>query len=407
MESLGKKGRRMTPTRVAHAASVLLFLFGAWGLYGRLVHGHLHAGYGSYVVWGLWVAMYLFFAGIAAGAFMMATLDFLFHVKAFRGTGLLALWVSLCSLAAGLLLIGLDLGHLERFWRVYLQGNPGSLMFQMVWGYTLFGLVLAAALFLAVRSPEGRPLHLVLVTGVGLLLSLFVSGAVGALLGVLANRPFWHVGLFPVQFPVFSLASGTAAMLVALALFGPRDDPRLPDQLWLLSLGTVVLGLVKLYFLWADLSQSIYGHVPENVQAVTAVLFGPYWWVFWVLQLVLGTLVPVAVLARPGLARRPVWAGWMGVLVLVGYAVARLNIVIPAQVIPGLGGLDEAYHDRRLTFTYFPSLEEWQVLAFALSLALGLFCLGQRHLPLTARAGDGGRTESGGERNLLPAGSQK
>jgi molybdopterin-containing oxidoreductase family membrane subunit len=397
----------MTPARVAHAAGGLLFLFGAWGLYGRLVHGHLHAGYGSYVMWGLWVAMYLFFAGVAAGAFMMATLDFLFHVRAFRGTGRLALWVSLCSLAAGLLLIGLDLGHLERFWRVYLHGNPGSLMFQMVWGYTLFGLVLAGVLYLAVRSPEGRPLHLLLVTGVGLLLALFVSGAVGALLGVLANRPFWHVGLFPVQFPVFSLASGMAAMLVALAFFGPRDDPRLPDQLWLLSLGTVVLALVKLYFLWADFSQSIYGNIPENVRAVKAVLFGPYWWVFWVLQLVLGTLVPMAVLARPGLARRPAWAGWMGVLVLVGYAVARLNIIIPALAFPELRGLDLAYREPRLTFTYFPSLEEWQVLAFALSVALALFCAGWHYLPLMAREGDAGRTGPGGERNPLPASSQK
>ena len=104
----------MTLKRVLYVLCGLALLFGAWGVYDRLAFGHENAAYGSYVVWGLWVAMYLFFAGVAAGAFMLATLDLLFHVDAFKGTGKIALWTGLVSLGAALLSIWLDLGHMER-----------------------------------------------------------------------------------------------------------------------------------------------------------------------------------------------------------------------------------------------------------------------------------------------------
>ncbi len=361
----------------------LALLIGLWGTYDRLFAGHENANYGSYVVWGLWVAMYLFFAGVAAGGFMLATLDYLFNIPLFRGTGKVALWGALVSLAAGLLSIWFDLGHMERIWKVYVQGAPGSVMFQMVWGYTLFGLLMLVALTLAIRQPASRWMKPLM--AVGLVLALFVSGAVGALLGVQAARPFWHVGLFPVQFPIFSLASGAAMLLAALGLFGPADDPNRPQQLWVLAIITVALQVVKIYFLWADFSQSIYGNVPLNVAAVKEVLFGQYWWAFWIIQLVLGSLVPIIVLVQPRLAKHNGWAGWMGILVLVGFAVARANIVFPALTIPELEELVTAFSDKHLQFAYFPSLMEWAVTIGTVGLATLAFLIGSDRLHLFSK----------------------
>jgi molybdopterin-containing oxidoreductase family membrane subunit len=132
--------------------------------------------------------MYLFFAGAAAGSFMISTLDLLFNIKIFKGTRRTALWVGLVSLAAALLSIWLDLGHMERIWKVFLQGDLGSVMAQMVWGYCLFGLLMLASLYISVRNPQSSLLRTLMI--IGLPLSLFVSGAVGALLGVEASRMF-------------------------------------------------------------------------------------------------------------------------------------------------------------------------------------------------------------------------
>lgn len=370
----------MTFRRLVYIVCIIALLFGVWGVYDRLVYGHENAGYGSYVVWGLWVAMYLFFAGVAAGCFMVATLDLLFRVEIFKGTGRLALWVGLVSLAAALFQIWLDLGHLDRIWKVYLQGNFQSVMTQMVWGYTLFGLLMIAALVLATRQPDSKALRVLMI--VGLPLSLFVSGAVGALLGVQASRPFWHVGLFPVQFPVFSLASGVAAMMAVIGLFGSEEDPNRSKQLWVLAVATVVLAVVKLYFLWADYSQSLYGNVPHNVAAVREVLFGRWWWSFWIVQLLLGTVIPVIVLVQPKLATHNHWAGWMGVLVLIGFAAARGNIVFPALTVPELEALTRAFSGPRLRFDYVPTLMEWAVTLGATAAAILAVLIGSKLLHL-------------------------
>ena len=366
--------------KLTYAFGALTLLFGLWGFYDRFAFSHQNANYGSYVVWGLWVAMYLFFAGVAAGGFMIATLDLLFDIPAFKGTGKVALWGALVSLAAALTSIGLDLGHLERIWKVYLQGNPFSLLFQMVWGYTIFGLIVLLALVLEIRKPGSRALKIVM--GVGLPLSLFISGAVGALLGVNASRPFWHIGLFPVQFPVFSLASGAAMMLVVLGLFGPRNDPHRPQQLWNLSLMTIILLVVKLYFIWSDYSLSLYGNVPMNVESVRQVLFGTYWWAFWIAQLLIGTLIPLIFLSQRKFAQHNGWAGWMGLLVLVGYAFARGLIIFPALTVPELIALTTAFSGPHLSFNYFPSLMEWAVTSGTIGIAVLGFLIGSDVLKL-------------------------
>ncbi len=373
----------MTLKRILYIVCIVALLIGVWGVFDRLTTGHQDANYGSYVVWGLWVAMYLFFAGVAAGSFMFAALDLLFDVKLFKGTGKVALWVGLVSLAAALLSIWLDLGHLERIWKVYLQPNFGSVMAQMVWGYTLFGLLLLASLFFAIRKPTSKILKVLMIVGVPL--SLFVSGAVGALLGVDASRSFWHIGLLPVQFPIFSLASGFAALLVVVGWFGPKDDARRPQQLWVMALVTIGLQVVKLYFLWADFSQSIYGNIPQNVAAVNQVLYGSYWWAFWIVQVLLGSIIPIVVLSRRKWAENPKIAGTMGLLILIGFGVARANIVFPALTVPELDALTTAFTGPHLSFEYFPSLMEWAVTIGIIGLAVLAFLIGADRLKLTRK----------------------
>ena len=370
----------MNLKRLTYGVGGLLLVLGLYGFITRLFVGERDVNYGSYVVWGLWVAMYLFFAGLSTGSFMIATLEYLFGVKLFKGTGKAALWGALVTMPAALATIGMDLGHMERIWKVYLMPNFGSLLAQMVWGYSLFLPVILLSLWLVFRKPESRwvkPLF-----AFGLFMAFLLSGGVGALLGVNASRPFWHVGLLPAQFPVFSLATGAAFMLLVLGWFGPKNDERLPQQLWVLSIATVSLAVIKVYFLWADLSQSVYGGMPDNVAAVNEVLYGRYWWAFWFLQIGLGTVLPIVVLLQPKLAKNGTWAGAMGFLVLLGFVVARANIVFPALTVPELEGLATAFTGPHLHFDYFPSLMEWSVVLGVVGASTLAFLIGNDRLSL-------------------------
>jgi molybdopterin-containing oxidoreductase family membrane subunit len=368
--------------RILYALAIVAIVLGIFGFASRLFLGERDVGYGSYVNWGLWVAMYLFFAGLAAGSFMVASLDYLFRVELFKGTGRYALWATIVTLPAALVLIGLDLGHWDRIWKVYLQPNPNSLLAQLVWGYSVFWIVAIVALGLAARRSD---LWLRAAMVVGLVLSLFVSGGVGALLGVNAGQVSFHTSMLPAQFPVLNLSAGIALMAVIVGFFGVVDPARRERLLRVLGLSLVALLTVKAYFLWVDYSQVIYSNVPDAVAVADTILFGQYSWAFWGLQVVLGLIVPWLLFVWPGTSQRPVLAGLAGVLVLLGLAVGRTAIIFPQLSVPDLEGLAEAFSHVRLSFDYVPSLVEWSVLVGVLGVATLAYLVGVDRLPLFKR----------------------
>lgn len=372
-----------TMKRILYAVAFVAILLGVYGFYSRLLFGERDVSYGSYVNWGLWVAGYLFFAGAAAGSFMIATLDYVFEVPLFKGTGRYALLASLVTLPAALVLIGFDLGHLERIWKVYLEPSFTSLLAQLVWSYSLFLVVVVVSL-LAIAAGRTRWLKPLMIGG--LVLAIFVSGGVGALLGVNAGRVSFHTAMLPAQFPLLNLASGAAIMLVIVGFLGVVDDPARRERLLrVLSLALAVLLLVKAYFLWIDYSQALYSQVPDAVAVAEQVLFGQYAWAFWILQIGLGIVLPLVLLARKETARNGVLAGAMGVLVLLGLAVGRTAIIFPALAIPELDGLAEAFTGPHLGYDYTPSLMEWSVVFGVLGLSAMGFLIFADRLPMFRR----------------------
>jgi molybdopterin-containing oxidoreductase family membrane subunit len=135
-----------------------------------------------------------------------------------------------------------------------------------------------------------------------------------------------------------------------------------------------------LYFLVADFTQSLYGGATDNVIAVQSVLTGPYWFSFWVVQIMLGIAIPIIVLAQPKLAKNGFVAGLMGLFLMIGYAAARILIVVPGQVAPMLPGLAEAFHGPKLTMDYTPSLMEWSVTSAVMGFAILGILIGMDYL---------------------------
>lgn len=366
--------------RVVYILGIIALLLGIYGFFSRLAYGERDVNYGSYVNWGLWVAMYLFFAGMAAGSFMVASLDYLFKVPVFKGTGKYALWAAVSTMPFGLMLIGFDLGHMERIWKVFVQPNFSSVMAQLVWSYSIFLIVTLIAVFLAYRNNEGAALKIVM--GIGFVLAIFVSGGVGALLGVNAARDSLHTAMLPAQFPILNFTAGVALLLAFVGFFGlvPSSEQR-SRLMRVLSLALVALLVVKAYFIWVDYSQAYYGNVPAAVEAAEMVLFGTYAWAFWGLQIGLGIIIPIIFLSVERFSRNGLVAGLMAMFILLGLAVGRTAIIFPAFAIPELDGLADAFTGPHLNYDYVPSLMEWSVTVGVLGLSTLAFLIGIDRLP--------------------------
>jgi molybdopterin-containing oxidoreductase family membrane subunit len=390
-------------------AGVLLLLAGIPGWYDRLTHGHLNANYGSLVPWGLWVAAYIYFVGLSAGSFLISSLVYVFNLKQFEKVGRLALFTALVTLLLALLSIWADLGHMERFWHVYAYPNFRSPMAWMIWLYTAYFVLLAVELWFLLRHDliagvRGRDwkarVYRVLALGakdesaksaqrdrkivkilasIGIPVAIMFHGGVGTLFGIVAARPAWHSGLFPILFLLSALASGAALLTVTAAIF---QDGWRENRETVLALGRLVLALLLLevLFQFSEILIAYAGGVPGHTASLDLIFGGPYAWVFWIVQLLIGTLIPILLLAGPT-RTDPRFVSLAGLMIVLGFIGVRLNIVIPGLATEEIRGMMEAFASPRISTGYVPSTSEWLLIAGIVGLGLVLFGIGEMLLP--------------------------
>ncbi len=377
-------------TRLLWALWILAVIIGGLGFIERLVYGEQAADFSSYIPWGLWVAAYIYFSGLSAGGFLIAAAACVFRIRVLEPIFRLTLLLAAVTLLMGLLLIGFDLGHLERAYLVIFRPQFHSMMAWMVWLYTAYLILVVAMLWLSLRSvqpgrePEAAShdqARLRVLAIIGIPLTIAFAGGVGALFATLAAREFWNSSLFPVFFLVGALSSGTALVTAVVAFLWPSRDAAWKDLMTLLGRMVLVWIVIDLILEWAEFSTPSWYQIGSFYELTHYVLFGPYWYVFWLVHLLFGVIVPIVLLAK---TRSPVVTGVAAALVAVTFFAVRLNLVIPGLITPELRGLEQAYRDpigNRLTFAYFPSWFEWQVVLGAIAFGVALWYVAIRLLP--------------------------
>lgn len=388
-------------------------LIGSWGVISVLIWGKKATALGSYVPWGLWVAVYLFFLGLTAGAFLITILTYVFRVKIFAPIGPLSAFTVLVALTCEVIIISFDLGHLLRVYRLLLTPGFTSMIFWMiVFTNAMLVIYLLECYFLLRENliqwaqeeeRPGRGVYQFLSFGktsfsdtdrvadhrrvrllsiISLPVGLIFYGVNGAIFAILLNRPIWNGALTPLLFIVTALLSGGALITFLTYVF------KIDDEL-VHYLGHVVRFLLVI-FLFLELLQFFVGYktgVVMNRTSLDIIAFGPYWWVFWVFHVVLGSAIPLYLLA--GQHQSPKAVAWACFLIMITFIAVRLNFVIPDQAVYKLEGLEATFfHWRLRTDQYFPNLTEWLVSLWVLSLGLLAFLLGSRWLPVIS-AGKG------------------
>jgi len=390
-------------------AGIVLVLVGGWAWYDRWANAHENTDYGSIVPWGLWVALYIYFIGLSAGAFLVSSLVYVFRMKRFETIGRIALFTAVVTLLLALLSISADLGHTFRSWHVLVYPNFKSPMAWMIWLYTAYFILVVLELWFVLRydlvagareqgaratlyrilafgskddseatRASDRQIVRILAT-VGVPLAIMFHGGVGSLFGVVASRPAWHGGLFPILFLVSALASGGALLVVISAIF---QDGLRRNRETVIALGTLVLGLllVDVLFQISETLVGFYGNAPDKIENLKLVYSGPYWWVTWIWQLGVGTLIPIAVLSLPS-RKDPRMVAGACALIASGFLAVRLNIVIPGLASEQVKGLSDAFTSDRLSTDYVPSVMEWLFSVGIVGIGLVLFGVGEWLLP--------------------------
>jgi Ni/Fe-hydrogenase subunit HybB-like protein len=401
--------------KLFHALSILAIaglVIGSFGMFDRLVNGLNPVAFGSYVPWGLWVAFYLLFLGLSAGAFLVTILTYLLRIKPFESIGPLSAFMVLVCLLCEMFFIMMDLGSMHRaFYQFFLTPSFSSLLTWMLVLFFSMGIIYTLKTYFLVRGAiikdasqqTGMLRFIYRVLSLGrdhydssmqaadkqrvhrlawfsLPVGLLFYATNGAFFAVLINRPIWNSAMTPLLFVVAALLSGGALVTFLTYLFVDNSQG-LRDTL-MKYLGRSVLFLLVL-FLALEVMQFSVGYQTGRTDIVTSlnhITIGPAWWIFWLVHLGIGSLVPLILLTFG--YRSPVKVATACFIIFMTFIAVRYNFIIPDLAVYKLDGLEFAFRHTRLSTHYVPNLNEWLVSIWIISAGLLAFLLGTRYLPI-------------------------
>lgn len=355
---------------------ILLLVAGLAGLWQRFVYGHNTAGYGSYVPWGIWIALYFMGVAIAGGTFVFGAAGFILGWPGFdtKADLRLAIVLSVSAILPAFMVIWLDLGRMDRLYMVFTSATFTSMIAFNAWMYNSF-LVVAVLSWLLSFKNESVWLKPLLCLGA--FLSILFPSQSGVFFEAVGTKEYWNSPLLSMMFLSSALAAGAGSLLFVRVLSGGKvgaSESEGDKAIRRLRVITVLALVVYLAFEFAELSIAVWRPYSES-RAVDFLIQGGYWWVFWIVQLLIGAAIPLALYVISD--SRAAWAV-SSVLLIVGFVAARLGILVPGQVVGQIPGLQEAFQDMRLVYSYHPTSMEYLIGALMVAVGMAVFYVGRR-----------------------------
>jgi formate dehydrogenase iron-sulfur subunit len=371
--------------------------------------------------WGLWIVFDLVWIAVAAGAFATAGLIYVFQRKDLYPIGRAAVLMGLLSYSFVTVTLLADLGLPWHFWQLGVQAPKHSAMFEVSWcvglyvtvlafeflpvpferlklggaleawkrwspvyvvlaitgfvylmsrslAYAGIALVVFSALAFAFRQKAGEKPVPILLAIAAVTLSTMHQSSLGSLFLLMPDKldARWWSPIMPLGFFLSSIAAGTALMVLV--------------EMWISKgygrpLRMSLLGAMGKVAFWSLLVYEVVrlGDVAVRGQ-LGAALAGPKGLLF-AAEILLGGLVPLALLAKAKLRERPKVLFLGTALATAGVVFNRMNVVVFAM---DLRGATPQIAPAR----YFPSVVEWGVSIGLIAATVFLFGLAVRHLPV-------------------------
>jgi Ni/Fe-hydrogenase subunit HybB-like protein len=324
--------------------------------------------------WGLLIVLYPHITGLVAGAFILASLAKVFKVKEILPTYRLALLTALAFLIVAPMPLQAHLGHPERSFEMFLTPHFKSAM-------AMFGFVYAWYLMLVLlleiwfeyradlvrwsRSEKGlkRILHWCLTLGsrslspealafdrkavhaitvIGIPSAFLLHGYVGFIFGSIKANPWWSSVLMPIVFLFSAIVSGISLVFLLYYVVTMWRGKKV-DMACLNRLASFLL-----YALIIDFSLEMLDFIhrlyesEESIKILSRLIFSRLFISLTVVQILLGTLIPMVMLAGARFSKLPdelkrlayfIAALLIQVgLIQVGIFSIRWNVVIGGQL---------------------------------------------------------------------------
>jgi len=323
--------------------------------------------------WGLWIGFdVLCGVGLAAGGFAVTATVHILHLKDFKPIVRPTVLTAFLGYLLVIVALMFDLGKPWNIWHPIIMWNPHSVMFEVGWCVMLYTTVLSLEFapmvierFRVRFNLDWMLKILKTVTPVlvilGVILSTLHQSSLGSLFLILPEKvhPLWYTSILPVLFFVSALAAGIA-MTVVESWFSKRVFGK-PLETHLLSRLSRASVVVLALYLVLRLRDVMVRDALSTIWPLSKVS------VMFLLEVGLGAVVPMVLLAFERYRESPRRLAVAQGLVVLGFIFHRLNVSVTAV---------EAATGR----SYIPSVAEFIVSAGLVAVGMTIFVLACKYL---------------------------
>lgn len=301
----------------------LLIALGAFGFFSMEHAGHWISGMSNQVIWGTPHVFAVFLIVAASGALNVASIGTVFGRHTYQPLGRLSGLVAIALLVGGLAVLVLDLGRPDRLIVAMTYYNFKSIFAWNVILYTGFmGIVGVYLWFMMDRSMNK---YYPVAGFAAFIWRLMLTTGTGAIFGFLVSRDAYDSALYPPMFIIFSFAYGLAIfMLILIASYKGSGRPMGDVIVQRLRSLLGVFVAASLYFVVAYYLTGLYHTKQHGVSLFVLMDGGIYTQVFWLGQIIIGYLIPLALIYHPATAK-------------------NMNAIIAAAIMVIIGGLSQMY----------------------------------------------------------------
>lgn len=344
---------------LALLAAVVLIGLGA--AYYMEHHGHYVTGMNNQIVWGTPHVFAVFLIVAASGALNVASISSVFHKAAYKPLARLSGLLAIALLIGGLAVLVLDLGRPDRLIVAMTYYNFKSIFAWNIFLYTGFMAIVAVYLWMMMERKMNR---FTPVAGFfAFIWRLALTTGTGSIFGFLVAREAYDAAIMAPMFVIMSFSFGLAIfILVLMAAFRWTARPLGDRLLYRLKNLLGVFVAAVLYFVIAFHITNLYATEHHGVERFLLLDGGIYTQLFWIGQILIGSLLPLAMIYHPTLGKSRAVIGWASVLVILGGLVQMYVILIggqayPLALFPGME-VTSSFSDGVVN-TYTPSLPEF------------------------------------------------
>jgi molybdopterin-containing oxidoreductase family membrane subunit len=346
-------------------------------------HGHYVTGMSNRIVWGAPHVFAVFLIVAASGALNVASIASVFGRELYKPLARLSGLLAVALLAGGLAVLVLDLGRPDRLIVAMTHYNFKSIFAWNIFLYT--GFVAVVAVYLWTQFERRMNGHTRLAGVLAFLWRLVLTTGTGSIFGFLVAREPYDSALLAPLFIVMSFSFGLAAFLLVLVA-ACRWSGRALGGVMLARLGRLLGVFVAsvLYFVAVYHLTNLYIARQHGVERFLLLDGGVYPALFWIGQVLIGSIVPLALVFGP--ARGPSRGGIVAAAacVILGGLAQVYVIIIGGQAYPQLMFPDKAVSSSffdGVVAAYAPSLPELALGVGGVALALALTAVALKALP--------------------------